>query len=633
MIDTMPRSSHTHEMQAVNNELAELLRVEPMELALGAQAALADDLVICGILGGKDVGKSTLINALAQTQVSVDAREVGRGTEQPMVYVHEDVREHVDERLQALGRHVPIDVTLHQADLIRNVVLVDLPDFDSEFQAHHEVVRRVAPLLDRVLWVQTPRKIGDRALVTMFRDVVKDADNVHCVLNKVDELLADGELDVPSAAQAGAKVDPAESFWQHQDAWVAQVVTEVGFAQSPEHRFLVSAAFADPDAFTRYIGRRWGDIDWARYSADRATVERIAQHATQDLERLRACVLSPVSADQARALKQANQRREQGINVERLRRHYDLSRTLQHLTLACDAQYHEQVLAEALGADFSVTCAMRLGTRIRPDTVLADELLERRVEQWPLLRLVYWPFGWLSRALGRRLSVTRTLQTPSEADPFDGEGRSLADRVELARARVLADHAVIATGLGLGKRIPKASALAERALVGVKRSIPLFETQLLNDLCARDRRPGIGARAGLWFILLWFPFVQPVLEGGLALYVETGAWHWAKGLYRIVSAFSAMHLLLGFAVVAAVYVALLAGMYARCLRSVRSVLAGTDSAGPNGRLAESVDDVLTTEVLVPLIRPFQERLNRLSSLETRLERLASDPTPEASEQT
>jgi len=342
-------------------------------------------------------------------------------------------------------------------------------------------------------------------------------------------------------------------------------------------------------------------------------------------------VLSPVSPDQARALKQANRRREQRINAERLRDHYDLERTIQHLALACEAQYHEQVLAEALGADFSVTCAARLAGRMRPDTALADERLERRVEQWPLLRLVYWPFGWLSRALGRRLMVARTTRTQSGADPFDVAGQALADRVELARARVLADHAVIASRLGLDTRVPSATALADRARTGADQLIPQFETRLLDDLRQHDRRPGVCARAGLWFILLWFPFVQPVLEGGLALYVETGAWHWAQGLYRIVSAFSAMHLLLGFAVVAAVYVALLAGMYARSLRSVRSVLAGTESGTANGLLAESVDDVLITEVLVPLIRPFQDRLNRLTSLEGRLDGLASEPPQTDSE--
>jgi hypothetical protein len=632
MIDSMPTAWLAHEMQAINHALAELLGTAPMDLTLGAEAALNDDLVICGILGGKDVGKSTLINALAQTRVSVDAREVGRGTEQPMAYVHEDVHQAVHERLQALGRHVPFEVTLHQADPIRNVVLVDLPDFDSEFHEHCQVVRQVAPLLDRVLWVQTPRKIGDRALVAMFQDVVKDAANVHCVLNKVDELLADGDLDAVSDTPSSTPMDPAESFWQAQDAWVAQVVTEVGFAQSPEHRFLVAAAFTEPDAFTQHIGRRWGDSDWSRYQADRATVMRIAQRAGQDLERLRACVLSPVSADQARSLKQANQRREQRINTERMREYYDLERTIQHLALACDAQYHEQVLAEALGADFSLTCATRLSGRMRPDTGLADELLERRVEQWPLLRLVYWPFGWLSRALGRRLLVTRMTPVQSGADPFEVAGQGLADRVELARARVLADHAVIASRLGLDTRVPSAAALADQARVSANQLISQFEARLLDDVRQRDRRPGLFARAGLWFVFLWFPFVQPVLEGGLALYAETGVWHWAQGLYQIVSAFSAMHLLVGFAVVASVYVALLAGMYARSLRSVRAVLAGTDNSGPSTCLAEWVDDVLVTEVFVPLIRPFQDRLNRLNALETRLDRLGANPLTD-SEQT
>lgn len=618
MIDRSSTAELAPEMQTINQALADLLGMAPMDLTLGAEAALNDNLVICGILGGKDVGKSTLINALAQTQVSVDAREVGRGTEQPMAYVHEEVHQCVGERLQALGRHVPFEVSLHQADAIRNVVLVDLPDFDSEFQEHRQVVRQVAPLLDRVLWVQTPRKIGDRALVAMFQDVVKDAENVHCVLNKVDELLADGELGAASDTS-----DPADAFWQQQDTWVAQVVTEVGFAQSPEHRFLVAAAFTEPDAFTQHIGWRWGDRDWSRYQADRPTVLRIAQRAGQDLERLRDCVLSPVSAEQANLLKQANRRREQRINTERMREYYDLERSIQDLALACDAQYHEEVLTEALGADFSLTCATRLCGRMRPDTGLADELLERRVEQWPLLRLVYWPFGWLSRALGRRLLVARTSPAQSAVDPFEVAGQALAGRVELARARVLDDHAVIASRLGLDPRVPSAAVLADQARSAAHHLIPQFESRLLDEVRQRDRRPGLFARAGLWFVFLWFPFVQPVLEGGLALYAETGAWQWARGLYHIVSAFSALHLLMGFAVVACVYVALLAAMYARSLRSVRAVLAGTDRQGPNARLAELVDDVLIAEVFVPLIRPFQERLNQLQGLETRLDRLGS----------
>ena len=82
-------TSVADELHAINTELADLLHNRPANLRLGTDNALADELVICGILGGKDVGKSTLINALAQTPVSVDTVEVGKGTARPMAYVHE----------------------------------------------------------------------------------------------------------------------------------------------------------------------------------------------------------------------------------------------------------------------------------------------------------------------------------------------------------------------------------------------------------------------------------------------------------------------------------------------------------------------------------------------------------------
>ncbi len=625
MTERTASSSLTHEMQAINRELADLVGVEPVDLALGSEAALVDDLVICGILGGKDVGKSTLINALAREPVSVDAREVGRGTERPMVFVHGDVRTIVGDRLSALGRHVPFDVALHRADPIRNVVLVDLPDFDSEFREHLQVVRVVAPLLDRVLWVQTPRKIGDRVLAEMFHDVIKDAGNVLCVLNKVDELLADGDLPRETEGQTLGSADAADLFWRWQSDWVARVVEGIGFPRGDEHRFLVAAAFSDSAAFTAHVGRRWGDADWSRYESDHDIVTRIAGRALDDLDRLRAAVLGPVSADQARCLKEANRRRERQANTERIRRHYDVDGNAELLSLACDAAYHQQVLAETVGANFAAAVAARLAGYVRPDTALADELLEHRLDRWPLLRLAYWPFGWLSRALGRRFSASHTVLPESTEDPFEVEGRSLLDRAELVRSRVLADHAVVASRLRIDAALPTAAKLSKNASSAAAGLIPRFERGLLEGIYGRDCRPGFIGKAALWFVLLWFPFLQPVLEGALAMYVESGAWHWAHGAYRVVSAFSAAHLLMGFAVVAAVYVAVLAGMYARGLRAVRSALTGPGDGAPGTLLADSVDEVLVVEILVPLIRPFQDSLDRLSALQDRLDRQSSDP--------
>lgn len=619
----MIRATWTHEMQAINHELAEILGTDPADLTLGADAALADDLVICGILGGKDVGKSTLINALACTRVSVDAREVGRGTEQPMVYVHRERRQAVDERLRVLGRQVPFEVTLHDADPIRNVVLVDLPDFDSEFRDHLQVVQVVTPMLDRVLWVQTPRKIGDRALMEMFQEVVKDVTNVHCVLNKVDELLADGDLTGGDGKASRERNGSAEAFWRSQHEWVARMSQEVGFAHPDEHRFLVAAALSDPEEFVSHVGHRWGDADWSRYADDRDTVVGIARLAREDLDKLRDCVLSPVSLDQARSLKEANRLREQAFNTERIRRYYQLEGTLQQLSLACDVTYHQQIFTEALGAEFGAVTSQRLTARLRPANALADELLERRVERWPLLRLVYWPFGWFSRALGRRLGVTTSAAPKPVEDLFDIEGRRLQERVELVRTRILADFAVLSKQLKVHKSLPGAEVLTRRATLATKQLIPQCEARLLESLCQGDRSPGWIGRAMLWLILLWFPFLQPILEGGLGLYVASGTWDWAQGLYHVVTAFSATHLLVGFAVVALVYVAILAAMYARCLRAVQGIIAGTQEDGPVMFLAESIDEALVSDVLVPLIKPFQQRLERLASLAARLDRITN----------
>ncbi len=170
----MDNGGVSSELNAINRELSRLLHIDPCPFSLGADAALKDELVVCGILGGKDVGKSTLINTLAGTEVSVDSDEVGKGTACPMVYVHEAVQAVAMRRLQEIGQQVPFDLSLHRADSIRSVVLVDLPDFDSDYADHRRIVQRVAPLLDRVLWVQTPRKIGDRMWVELFSDVIKD---------------------------------------------------------------------------------------------------------------------------------------------------------------------------------------------------------------------------------------------------------------------------------------------------------------------------------------------------------------------------------------------------------------------------------------------------------------------------
>ncbi len=605
-------------LHAVNEELAAQLRCPPAPLIFGANAAGADELVVCGILGGKDVGKSTLINALTTVRVSADESEVGRGTDRPVVYVHAEAVEPVVRRLGGGAASWPVETAPHELEALRNVALVDMPDFDSEFLEHHAIVRDLVPRLDRVLWVHTPRKIGDRAWAELIRDVFKHADNVYTVLNKVDELLGDEAAD---EARSGTSNDNAEQraarFWEAQQAWLRQSLGDAGCPLDEQHVFLIAAAFATREALLRRVAQCWDDPAWSRYAPDRPFVESVAARATADLERLRAAVLAPISRQTGREIKQANRTVELTVGAARIRTHYDLDRTIAQLQWACDDTYRQRLLDDAFPDDTRAALLEFAVAGLRSDAALADELLERRVERWPLLRLVYWPFGWLARAVGRRAGAQFGPPDP-HAESMAGTdfGRLLGDRITLLRARLLADHGAIARRLAIETATPAADRVAADLHHSLTRLPRRLDEKTVSGLASHTRAPSIFARWGLWFIFLWFPFLQPVSAGALAMVAESGTWHFAQGLYRIVTALSAAHLLAGFAVVAIVYLLILAAMYARCLRAVRAARAPHDAlSAVDGALGE----LLETQAVDPFLAPFSKRLERLNQLGRRLE--------------
>lgn len=601
------------ELEILNQGLAALLNTDPAELTCGAARALHDELVVCGILGGKDVGKSTLINSLARRDVSVDEQEVGEGTSRPMAYIHEEARPAVAARLGEIEKQVPIDVTVHQADAIRNVVLVDLPDFDSEFKEHLKQVRTIAPLLDRVLWVMTPRKVGDRVWADMFGRVIKDPRNVHCVLNKVDELLTDAN---PFGGRNGNR---ATAFWQDQHAWMAQSLATAGCAQEDEHRFVIAAKYVAEDEFTARVAWLWDDLDWQRYEDDRQTVSGVARLARNEFERLRDCVLGPVSAEQASVIKEANRRRELAVGAETLRRHYDLQRTRELLSSACDPAYSQELLNDAFGPEYCQTVGQALQARLPPSAELADELLQRRVENWPLLRLVYWLFGWLSRLLGRRYAAVTHTRQDAPADPFRVSGLELDKRIDLLRSRLFADHATLAARLGISDEEPSSGSLGINVVAAADRLEAELKTRLFDAVCANDRPPARWKKLAVWAVLIWFPLVQPVLEGVLEMASLGGTFSFVHGMYRVVFALGATKLLMGLALVCAVYVALLTGMYANSLRDVKAV---RESGGDESPVAEAVDEILLQEVVAPLIGPIHRKYDELLTLAIRVDQLA-----------
>ena len=67
-----------------------------------------------------------------------------------------------------------------------NVVLIDLPDFDSRFFSHRDDTGHLAGHLQGVVWVTTPRKYGDYEFLNQLETIALSHENYFIVLNKID---------------------------------------------------------------------------------------------------------------------------------------------------------------------------------------------------------------------------------------------------------------------------------------------------------------------------------------------------------------------------------------------------------------------------------------------------------------
>lgn len=617
------------ELDRINAELAALFGREPVRLAVGADEARHDPLVVCGLLGGKDVGKSTLVNTLARQEISVDREEVGAGTSRPLVYVHRDMASTARARLGRIDGGLDLQLFTHAADAVRNIVLVDLPDFDSDFMRHETVVKAVVPHLDRVVWVATPRKIADRAWVAFARDVVKADTNIYFVLNKCDELLADEEDWAPPADTHDVQQE-AERFCERQRQWTRRVLAEAGYEVSPGRLFLAAAKYAEPSVFLDRVGTIWDDPSWHRYGGDRPVVSAIGGLLADQIQRLQQEVLGPLGEDEATEVKERNLREQIGRNTQRIRQSYEIDHWLSQLRQATGSEYRQAMLNDEFGPEYCRSVAASLLRTRRSDIDLADEVMDIRAGHWPVLRVVYWLSRWLIRRVGRTLTRPAWSETGPAGTParelFRFRSRTVTDRVESLCERLRTEHSAVVHHLQLRDRFPDAVELGAQIEQALAELPQRDDEQVIERLTGRYR-PGLLKRAFIWFVLLWFPLVQPVAEGMLEmLQAGTQITDWLHGLYRLVWALGATQLLKGCAVVAGIYIACLAAIYSRCVQDVYSLRRGTDK--PIGRtetrpeaevLAEAIDRHLLEEVGGAAFQPFEAASIRLGQLAQQLQ--------------
>ena len=153
--------------------------------------AHADGIYLVGLIGGKEVGKSALVNALAGAAIT-DETSHGPGTQTAVAYVH---RAHQAEAAALLERAVPgkFRIVPHDVAKLGGQVLLDLPDIDSRFTSHLEITRRMLRQMLFPIWIQSVEKYADVQPQNLLAKVAagNDPGNFLFCLNKMDQVPAD----------------------------------------------------------------------------------------------------------------------------------------------------------------------------------------------------------------------------------------------------------------------------------------------------------------------------------------------------------------------------------------------------------------------------------------------------------
>jgi len=593
----MTAGSRTDEavVHDVNRQLAAMLDVEPLALATGGAAALADRLWVWGIVGGKDVGKSTLINALAGAEVVDRGQDVGEGTFAPSAYLFADDAEALSARFSELrGMHVRYVDTAPGA--MRGLVLVDLPDFDSLFSNHLSAVRGMVSVLDGIIWVTTPKKVGDLRAIGEVERILKARTNFAYVVNKMDWLIAQSE-GVPQSELARA----ADALRKQ----VAGCDADDGRARS----FFVSARYRTRETLLAAIaaGR---DVDGARLNG---AIAAAVDELLTNFHALRTRLTTAPTADLAEANKRANLRYQLRVQAEQVRAHYQLDALQARLDRALDADALGELAARYFSGTYCGSVLRRLNGTDQLFGEWSAEIFRRRILRWPLLGIIAWP----AQALGGLRKLLPRLAREEVPDPFRQDGMGVAERADGLIAGLRARLAVV--GPRWLASLPGAAEL-ERAFRTDASELADAQREAVRARWLRPRRGGAGGvlRGVLTIaVFLWFPFIQPALAAWLGT-AESGFIS-AAALKGLVQALSGSAVLSGLCVSLLLLSGMTAAVYSHAVADTYRALA---------QLADAADregaEPLRGNLLVSATRGVMQMRERLSDCCARLAQLAGE---------
>lgn len=165
---------------------------------------LGVDHTVVALAGGTGSGKSSLFNAVAEQEFAVPG--VARPTTSDISAV--TWGDPATSLLDWLEVGVDRRLNLEAGGEFEGVVLLDLPDHDSVNSANRDIVNRVVPMADLLVWVMDPQKYADNALHSAYLQIA----SVHgqpslVVLNHVDRLPTDQAWEVVRDLQKLLAVD------------------------------------------------------------------------------------------------------------------------------------------------------------------------------------------------------------------------------------------------------------------------------------------------------------------------------------------------------------------------------------------------------------------------------------------